>query len=233
MKNGYIKIARKLFDSEIWTAEPFTMGQAWVDLIAMANYATKDHFYRGAMQRVNRGQIATSETKLSARWKWGRRKVNTFLKNLEKAEMCTVNRTTRGTMITIENYAVYQDSAQQNAQQKNNSRTANAQQTHTKEESKKVNKENPPKGGPMAPPTAGEVAAYCEASGLQVDAQRFVDYYEAVGWTIAGEQIKSWQALCRRWNGTEDYGKPKAASQTFDNRMAKARRLLEEGLYDT
>lgn len=86
----------------------------------------------------------------------------------------------------------------------------------------------------MAPPTAGAVSAYCEANGLRVDAQRFVDYYEAIGWTIAGEPIKSWQALCRRWDGTEDYNKEQKSQKDV---IAEAMKLLDErdrneGLYD-
>lgn len=146
MKNGYIKIARKLFDSDLWITEPFTLGQAWVDLIAMANYATRDHFYKGSVQRIERGQIATSETRLAARWQWSRKKVNTFLRNLERLEMCTAKRTAQGTTITIENYAFYQDAEPLKEQQKNRQSTAEEPQKNRsgtqKKKDKEIKKEN-------------------------------------------------------------------------------------------
>jgi hypothetical protein len=38
MNEGYCKLNRKLFDNELWLLEPFTKGQAWVDLFANANF---------------------------------------------------------------------------------------------------------------------------------------------------------------------------------------------------
>ena len=33
MSKGWIKLHRSMFDNDLWTAEPFTKGQAWIDLI--------------------------------------------------------------------------------------------------------------------------------------------------------------------------------------------------------
>ncbi|KKM27895.1 hypothetical protein LCGC14_1570130 [marine sediment metagenome] len=38
MHRGYIKLWRKLQNSSLWLDEKFTRGQAWVDLICLANH---------------------------------------------------------------------------------------------------------------------------------------------------------------------------------------------------
>lgn len=107
--NGtWVKIYRDLLDEELWTSEPFTTGQAWVDLILMANYADTEKIYKGKLQVVKRGQIATSIRALALRWHWSREKTNRTIKTFENAKMLTVNRTTNGTIINLENYEKFQ-----------------------------------------------------------------------------------------------------------------------------
>jgi hypothetical protein len=38
MHRGYIKLWRRLKDSDLWLKEKFTRGQAWVDLLMLANH---------------------------------------------------------------------------------------------------------------------------------------------------------------------------------------------------
>ena len=35
-RSGWIKLWRKFVDDPLWTSEPFTKGQAWVDLLLLA-----------------------------------------------------------------------------------------------------------------------------------------------------------------------------------------------------
>lgn len=107
---GFIKIDRKLLEHSLWLSEPFTKGQAWVDIIARANFSDREKFFRGGMFKVRRGQLPTSDVELATRWKWSRNKVRSYLAMLEKAEMITIDRTTKGTIITVKNYSKYQDS---------------------------------------------------------------------------------------------------------------------------
>ncbi|MCD7821780.1 MAG: helix-turn-helix domain-containing protein [Clostridiales bacterium] len=58
------------------------------------------------------------------------------------------------------------------------------------------------------PPTVEEVEAYCKEKGYSMDAQRFVDYYEAVDWMRGKTKIKNWKACVRTWQRNES-GKPK------------------------
>lgn len=137
---GFIKIDRELLQSDFWLREPFTYGQAWVDLIGLANWAEKDKFFRHQHQKVKRGQLVTSQQFLAERWKWSRNRVRTYLRNLERAGMVTTESTTNYTTVTIEKYALYQDKpptkGQQNHQLTANARPTDGQLTATQEEYK-------------------------------------------------------------------------------------------------
>lgn len=65
---------------------------------------------------------------------------------------------------------------------------------------------------PMQRPTVWEVENFCRTQGLTlVDAQRFVDYYEANGWKVGRNPMRSWQAAARNWQRREmQYQRPAA-----------------------
>lgn len=65
---------------------------------------------------------------------------------------------------------------------------------------------------PMQRPTVWEVENFCRTQGLTlVDAQRFVDYYEANGWKVGRNPMCSWQAAARNWQRRElQYQQPAA-----------------------
>ena len=65
---------------------------------------------------------------------------------------------------------------------------------------------------PMQRPSVWEVENFCRTQGLQlVDAQRFVDYYEANGWKVGRNPMRSWQAAARNWQRRElQYQQPAA-----------------------
>lgn len=48
-------------------------------------------------------------------------------------------------------------------------------------------------------PTLEEIQAYCRERGNGVDANRFVDYYEANGWKVGKNPMKDWKAAIRNW----------------------------------
>lgn len=109
-RTTFFTIDRRLLEEELWTAEPFTKGQAWVDLIGRASY--KDG------ELTKRGELITSERALADRWHWSRKKVRCFIQSLERAGM--IKRTVQGpkegpsqgpsegTSLFLEKYAFFQ-----------------------------------------------------------------------------------------------------------------------------
>ena len=48
-------------------------------------------------------------------------------------------------------------------------------------------------------PSLQEVKNYISEKGYTVDAQRFIDFYEAKGWMIGKNKMKDWRAAVRTW----------------------------------
>lgn len=50
------------------------------------------------------------------------------------------------------------------------------------------------------PPTVEEVRAFCAEKSYSVDAEAFVAHYEANGWKVGRNAMKSWQSACVTWH---------------------------------
>jgi len=107
--DGWVKIHRQMSENDLWTCEPFSRGQAWVDMILLANHKPNFFYKRGVKVNVERGQLAWSELALSERWKWSRNKVRKFLKDLEKEHQIEQQKTNVTQVVTIKNYDKFQE----------------------------------------------------------------------------------------------------------------------------
>lgn len=56
-------------------------------------------------------------------------------------------------------------------------------------------------------PTLLEVEGYIQEKALNVNAHKFIDYYESNGWKVGRNPMKDWKACIRRWN-EKDKSKP-------------------------
>ena len=134
---GWIKLYRQLMNHELWLSEPFTRGQAWVDLLMLANHEEGFIRVRGHRIDIKRGQVGWSQKKLAERWKWSRKKVSNFLRELEEMEhQIEHQKNNLSTIITIVNYDIYQQKEQQTEPQKNRRRTAEEPQKNTNKKNK-------------------------------------------------------------------------------------------------
>lgn len=52
----------------------------------------------------------------------------------------------------------------------------------------------------FTPPTQKEVESYIKAQGYDMDANRFIDFYESKGWMVGKNKMKNWQAAVRNWS---------------------------------
>lgn len=129
---GWVKIHRDLLDNELWSDKPFTKGQAWIDLLLLANHRDKNALLGNRTELVERGSLITSELKLMERWGWGRKKVKLFLNFLESQKMIERNANNKRTAITIVNYGFYQDCDLEKEQQRNSKGTTQGQHRDSK-----------------------------------------------------------------------------------------------------
>ena len=64
----------------------------------------------------------------------------------------------------------------------------------------KENREESEKRKRFTPPTVDEVQEYVTEKGYDVDPERFVNYYTAIGWKVSGKSpMKDWKAAVRNW----------------------------------
>lgn len=107
MSEGYIKLYRKLTAHPLWEDKPFSKGQAWIDLLLLANHGETRFYLGNVLVPAKAGQVVTSEVKLSARWGWSRQKVRDFLRLLEADGMLVKKPERKWTVLTLCNYALY------------------------------------------------------------------------------------------------------------------------------
>ena len=141
MRDGWVKVYRKIQDNWLWHKGPFSYGQAWIDLIMMANRKEGLIFVRGVQIAIQRGQVGMSVLSMAARWMWSRKAVETFLNRLETAQQIEQQKNRISSVITILNYEEYQSTAQQIEHQERNRGATGEQQQRTNKKEKKEKKE--------------------------------------------------------------------------------------------
>lgn len=109
MAYGWISIHRKIQDNKIWEDKPFSRGQAWIDLLLLANHEDNKIIFNGSLVEIKRGEKITSLRKLSERWGWSITKVKKFLNLLSDENMISYKSDNKKTTYSIVNYDVYQD----------------------------------------------------------------------------------------------------------------------------
>ena len=193
--DGWIRVQRSLVEHWLWQDEPYSFGQAWIDLLLTASWKDHKSYFHGELEHKKAGTVYTSKRYLADRWKWNRRKLDKFLSALESDKMVEIESTKYCTTINIVNYTMYQDVRTTTAPPLHHDCTTN----------NKDNKDN--KGNinnnisrARARPTVDEIQAYCDERLNGIDAQQFFDYYEARGWKYGtGKPMVDWKAAVRTW----------------------------------
>lgn len=148
MAEGWIKLHRSIMENRLWKGEKFTRGQAWVDMLMLANWEDGSLRIRGIDMPIRRGQLGWSEVKLAERWNWSRNKVRRFLGELKTKHQIEQQNGNVSSLITIVNYEEYQNREtdsehqtkqqvkQQTEQQKDSKRNTNKKNKNNKKEKK-------------------------------------------------------------------------------------------------
>ena len=132
--------------------------------------------------------------------------------------------------------------------QQQHRREVNAANRAGKKAEPETNKENPaaepqpeekpaqeiqqekPKRKNFVKPTVEEIAAFCKEKNYGVNAQTFFNYYEANGWKVGRNAMKSWQAAVQNWN-TREKANNKAAGTMWENNSTDANTADYEDLF--
>ena len=139
MLQGWISVHRQIQEHWLWAEKPFSKGQAWIDMLLLANHEDKKFLHGSNLVEVMAGSFITSEVKLAERWGWSRKKVHAFLEVLVQDKMIDTKRDNKGTAIFLLNYGNFQGCGTAQEHQKNSERTS---KEHQKNTNNNVNNEN-------------------------------------------------------------------------------------------
>ena len=84
------------------------MGQAWIDMIRLANHADNKVIYKGKIVIIKRGEFIRSRRQLASMWGWSDSKVQRFLILLKNDFMIDIKSNQKANHIIILNYDIYQ-----------------------------------------------------------------------------------------------------------------------------
>lgn len=140
---GWIAIYRSMQEHWLWEDKPFAKGQAFIDLVMMANHKDNRFPLGNELVNVSRGEFVTSEMKLMKRWGWSKAKTRAFLKLLQEDKIIIKKTDRKKTTISIVNYSVYQDIETAKEPQKDHEKTTKRpQEDHGEYTNNNDNNEN-------------------------------------------------------------------------------------------
>ena len=132
MNEGWIIIHYKFVDWE-WYKDTNTK-VVFIHCLLKANW--KDGKFKG--YDVPRGSFVTGRKELAKELNLTEQQIRTTLEHLKSTNELTIKTTKKFSIITINNYELYQQNNQENNQQVTNNQPTSNQQVTTIEESKKV-----------------------------------------------------------------------------------------------
>ena len=178
-KQGWIALHREIQEHWMWKDKPFSKGQAWIDLLMLANHSDNKFLLGNELVEVKTGSFITSELKLMERWGWGNTKVRSFLNLLETDGMIKKFSDKKKSVITIVNYSVYQGSQSTSKVQTKHKQRTNKVQAKTNNNENNENNEN-----------NDNKLSYCDVPELNAALVSFVEYRKKIKKPMTEHAVK-------------------------------------------
>lgn len=215
--NEYIRLFRKMVNWE-WYTDVNTK-VLFLHCLLRANW--KPGSWKGIP--YERGQFITSLNSLATETGLSIKMVRTALNHLIMTKEVTSEGQGKGKaqyrIITVLNYDAYQATGKQKASEGQDTGKAGAnkgQQYKNIKEDKEIKNNN----SRFVAPSVEEVREYCRERNNSIDADEFVNFYQANGWVQGkGKPIKDWKACVRTWeNNRKQNNIVKNKAQDFPQR---------------
>jgi len=204
LSKGFIVLSRCFDDYKYWQS-PIAIS-LWVKILLKANW--KDGWFMGV--KIPRGSFATSIKNLSEEIGVSHNTITKWLKIFEKEKQISLKSTNKFTVISVVNYALFQDfeidtgkqsgkqTGKQTGKQSGDNRTIKPFNKETKKQIKdKKIKDISPR---FVRPTLQELSDYAKSiSYTDFNPHYFMNYYDGNGWMAGSHKMKDWQATVRNW----------------------------------
>lgn len=207
MAGRFIKLYEQILRWE-WYRYPNTLA-LFIHLLLRANYCDLD--FHGRV--IKRGQMVTTLPSLSTGTGLSIQQVRTSLKHLISTGEVTDESSNQYRIITVVKYDEYQSSTGKlTGNQQATNRQVNRQLTDNLtssieyiediERDRKIDSPTEREGKTakrFTPPSRKEILSYCQEAGIQIDVDRFIDYYTSNGWMVGKNRMKDFRATIRNW----------------------------------
>jgi len=210
--NGFVTIHRKIMQWE-WYTDGNTM-RLFVHLLLLANH--RDTKWRGEV--IRRGQVLTGLDKLSKELGLSVKKIRVALEHLISTSEVANRSTNKYRVITINNYASYQDKkeckgqaeGQAKGQSKGNQRAASNNDNNDNKNTLSYEREaRQLKKASFSPPSLEESVDHFASKGWPVtEAEKFWHHFNSNGWKVGGKApMRSWESAAHNWmKNAKTYG---------------------------
>lgn len=201
-KVGWLKSHRKMQFNELYQEKPFDRWHAWEHLLINAEHTERDVETKKGTVHLVPGQVLLGERDFAYEVGWTREKVRAFIATIKRTKMVTIERTTKGTILTIVNWDKYQ---YEHTNEDTNEHTAKHTNEHTVYKKYKNYKKEKEVcvSAPTPTPSLDDVKDYCRERGFtHVDADKFWNFYESKNW-MEGGQVIGWKQRLAYWEAKD------------------------------
>lgn len=236
-EKGYIKLARRSIESDIWRKPPLYW-KIWTYILMRAYYEDTDNLKKGELlltidELIEAGSYYIGYRKI----KPSRRQIVNVLNYLRKprerstnSNMIVSTKVTHGLLVKVLKYRLYQSSEtyegyheeyhEKTPKVKKRVQLNKKNTKEEKEEEKEVINYRP---------TLKEIEDEVSRKSYIIEPSSFYDFFEASGWTnpADGKPIKSWKKVLKAWNNHALTRKPGKVMPIPDY-IAKQRDELRE-----
>jgi hypothetical protein len=202
MTNGWIKLHRKIEESSVWLHSP-EVYMVWCWCLIRANHKESKVPFKQGDIILKPGEFVTSRASAVEEMPLSHRQWRTSVTYLKSTNRIAIETTSRYTKIRVVKWDEYQiegdETTSQTTSLTTSQRPASDQPATTDKNVKNVKNDKKTTYSAFVKPTADDLKAYAQSIGYKLNAESFLAYYEANGWMVGRNHMKSWQAAMRTW----------------------------------
>jgi len=244
MADGWIKLHRKLTQSQMYRNLNSKQRDVMMQCLLLANHRENEWEWGAETYCCKPGEFITSleNLRLNCAKDVSVQSIRTALLKLVKWGFLTDRSTKTGRLISVVNWALYQELDNKTnkdinkeptkAQQRlNKELTTNKNDKNEKNEKKEeINRDKPPVHTKSIPPTFEEVRALFESKGRPELAEKFWHHYESIGWYVGEKKMTKLSSAIAGWilrQGDFQKSQPKPPQQIGHTPDTDTRSALE------
>ena len=213
MENGYLRLSRTLLYHRYF--QDSEKLRFWIWCLLKASHTKHKVIVGNDTIELEVGQFVTGRKKACEELKVSEQAFRTLLNFFEKKEQKLTNKSTsKYTLITINEYDIYNSENYKTNQQINQHLTSvqpapNQRLTTYNKDNNGNNEKNTVLQRKFIPPTIEDIKEYIKENDYSVDPNTFLKYFTESNWIDSnGKKVKNWKQKIITWEGRNITKKP-------------------------